>query len=114
MRVDTVVARIRRGKSWHSTVDYSKVYEANRLVRDRALDTPGAYERLQRSAYDSYWQGRLLRAYFTSLLWNWYRKGRLFTGLSRGLHAFRSLLAARGRVLTMTYWRGFTDHSPGI
>lgn len=110
---DTVVAHIYRGQNWQTSVDYSNVYEYNRWTRDRALSSPRAFQRLRQSAGDSsYWNGRLFRLYVVAMLWNWHRKKRLFTGLSRGLFALRSLLSARAHVFSKDYWRGVSHEVP--
>jgi glycosyltransferase involved in cell wall biosynthesis len=111
---DVVVAQISRGRSWKTSVDYSNVYEFNRWARDRILSEPGAYQRLKRSASNSYWQGRILRLYFVSMLWNWQRKKRLFTGLSRGFYALRSMISAHRHLLTKKYWLAVSEDLPNL
>jgi glycosyltransferase involved in cell wall biosynthesis len=109
---DVVVAQISRGQSWQTTFDYSNVYEYNRWTRDSALSQPGAFQRLQQSAYNSYWHGRILRLYFVSMLWNWRRKRRFFIGLSRGIFAFSSMIYAHKHLLNRNYWHGAKDEVP--
>ena len=110
--MDTVVAHVLRGEGWKTAVDYSTVYESNRRARDRALSQLGAFNRLQESANNGYWHGRIFRLYITSMWWNWHRQKRFFTGLSRGLFSLKSILLANRNLLTSSYWRGISDHIP--
>jgi glycosyltransferase involved in cell wall biosynthesis len=110
---NTVVAHIHRGYSWQTSVDYSDVYEPNRLSRDRVLSLPHAFDRLQQSAgASSFWHGRIVRLYLISLLWNWRRKRRFCTGASRGVFALRSLLAARSYLFSNQFWRAIRQDLP--
>jgi glycosyltransferase involved in cell wall biosynthesis len=111
---DVLVARISRGRNWQTTADYTDLYEYNRLARDRALSQPGAFQRLQQAAHNSYWHGRILRLYLLSMVWNWRRKKRFFTGLSRGLFALRSLLQAHKHLFSRDYWQAVRHDVPEI
>jgi glycosyltransferase involved in cell wall biosynthesis len=113
--MDTVVAHIGRGRSWQTSVDYSEVFESNRWLRDRALNTPGAFDRLRCSAGDSsYWWGRFIRLYLICMLWNW-RQPRCFCrGAGRGMFAVRGLLAARTHLLASDFWRALRDNLPAV
>jgi glycosyltransferase involved in cell wall biosynthesis len=111
---DVLVARISRGQAWQTTADYTDLYEYNRLARDRALSQPGAFQRLQHAAHNSYWHGRILRLYLLSMLWNWRRKKRFFTGLSRGLFGLKSILYAHKYLLAKDYWRAVRHDVPQI
>jgi glycosyltransferase involved in cell wall biosynthesis len=108
---DEAAAQVLRGAGWQTTVDYSGVYESNRRARDRVLREKGAFSRLRGSADSAYWHGRLFRLYATSMVWHW-RQGRVFTGVSRGLFALRSLLSAGGRLLDGAFWQGAGDDVP--
>lgn len=112
---DTVVAHIHRGQSWQTSVDYTEVYECNRLTRDRVLSIPHAYERLQQSAStSSYWHGRIVRLYLVSMFWNWRRKRRFCTGASRGVFALKSLISARGYFYSKEFWRAIRQDVPDM
>jgi len=68
-RCDRVVACVRVGATGASTSDWSRMTRNSRLVRERALDQPGALARLLDSAGgESYRRGRVVRAYALSLL----------------------------------------------
>jgi glycosyltransferase involved in cell wall biosynthesis len=109
---DEVVSQISRGRNWKTSVDYSDVYEFNRLSRDRILGQPGAFQRLQESASNSYWHGRILRLYIVSMLWNWRRKKRFFISLSRGIFVLRSMLSANRHLFTKEYWQAVSHDLP--
>ena len=103
---NTLVAQIYRGANWQTSVDYTDVNEYNRWSRDRLLSMPRAFARLCHSADNSsYWHGRVVRLYVVSMLWNWRRKHRFYTGASRGIFALRSLLSARKHLLSQDFWR---------
>jgi glycosyltransferase involved in cell wall biosynthesis len=103
---DRVVAHIHRGQSWTTSVDYSEMFEYNRLARDRSLSISHSFARLRQSAgKSSYWHGRIVRLYFVSMLWNWRRKRRLYIGTSRGLFALRGLATAWVHLLSKDFWR---------
>jgi glycosyltransferase involved in cell wall biosynthesis len=111
--LDTVVAHIHRGQSWQTSVDYSEVYEFNRWARDRALSIPHAFDRLRQSANtSSYWNGRIVRLYLVSMLWNWRRKRSFCTGASRGVFALRSLISARMYFFSKDFWRAIRQDLP--
>lgn len=111
---DVLVALISRGRSWQTTADYSNVYEYNRWARDEALKQPGAFQRLQGSANNSYWRGRIFRLYLLSMLWNWRQKKRFFTGLSRGLFALRSVAYAHKHLLSPAFWQAVRHDTPQV
>jgi glycosyltransferase involved in cell wall biosynthesis len=111
---DVLVARISRGRKWQTTADYTDLYEFNRLARDRALSQPGAFQRLQQAAHNSYWHGRILRLYLLSMVWNWRRNKRFFTGLSRGFFALCSLLHAHKHLFSRDYWRAVRHDVPKV
>jgi glycosyltransferase involved in cell wall biosynthesis len=111
---DTVVAHIYRGISWQTSVDYTGLYEYNRLLRDRALAMPKAFSRLWQSAGPNpYWHGRITRLYLTAMVWNW-RKRCITRGASRGAYAFRSVLGGPHHLLAAGFWRGLRDDLPAV
>jgi glycosyltransferase involved in cell wall biosynthesis len=101
-----LVAYITRGEEG-STTDYGRHADLRRWSRERMLDASGVLGRFRASAGSSYLQGRVLRVYLTSVVWNLqHRRG--FTAASRtvsGLAAF----ALTGRcLLSASYWRALT------
>lgn len=110
---DTVVAHIHRGTSWQTSVDYSDVYEYNRLARDRALSMPCALQRLRQSAGAScYWHGRVVRVYGVAALWNLRRRKSITTALSRGLFGFWSFSAAWRCMFSEDFWLALGQDLP--
>jgi glycosyltransferase involved in cell wall biosynthesis len=87
-----------------STTDYDRHPQASRLAREGILDAPGVHAKMQSSAVDVFWQGRMLRVYLTSLMWNFQHR-RLFTAASRGVFSFVSLFHTGTRVFSRDFWR---------
>jgi glycosyltransferase involved in cell wall biosynthesis len=107
-RIAAPVVAILRGINWATSTDYGRAVEENRLIRDAALDLPGAFGRLRASARSAYWKGRLVRAYASSCLLNW-RKRKPFKLLSRSLFTGAALLGGGVAVATGDFWRGVKD-----
>jgi len=96
-----------------SSTDYGRLPADTRWAREGVLGEKGAFSRMRRSASNSYWQGRIFRAYTTSLVWN-LRNGRFFTGASRGLFALMAMILAGHRLLSTDYWRAIARAHRGI
>jgi glycosyltransferase involved in cell wall biosynthesis len=77
-----VVACLYRGQTWKTSTNYQRAPEDTKYSRDLILSKPKTFQRLRASAHSSYWSGRVLRVYLSTLAWNLRRK-RLFTALSR-------------------------------
>jgi glycosyltransferase involved in cell wall biosynthesis len=99
--VPTVVARIRIGEAG-STTNWTTIAEGDRLGREKALRSPGAWGRLRASVSSSYLRGRVSRAYVASSVWN-LRRGALLAGAGRMCEA---AALANGRVFSPRFWRG--------
>jgi hypothetical protein len=109
------VAAILRG-IWASTTDYRSVPANIHRAREPILDQPRSFPRLRASASNSYWQGRLLRIFLISILWN-ARRWRVLKAANRCAQAFACLFLAGPHLLSGDYWhalvrqhltRGFT------
>jgi glycosyltransferase involved in cell wall biosynthesis len=87
-----------------STTDYDRHPQASRLAREGILDAPGVHAKMQSTAVDAFWQGRMLRVYLTSLMWNFQHR-RLFTAASRGVFSFVSLFHTGTRLFSRDFWR---------
>lgn len=97
----TVMARIRIGEQ-NSTTNWAILAEDDRWGREKALRDQRAYARLQAAAASSYWRGRVSRAYWASMVWNWQRR-QMLVAASRAL----SGVAFTGRhVLSSAFWHG--------
>jgi glycosyltransferase involved in cell wall biosynthesis len=90
-----------------STTDYATHAEQSRWAREKILDQPGTWARMRASATSSYWQGRIVRAYGTSLTWN-LRRTRMLTAASRTTLGLASLVLAGPSVLVPSFWRALT------
>ncbi len=77
----TFVAAIRIGEVG-STTNWDKIAEGDRLGREKALRSDGAFARLRSSANSNYLRGRVSRAYFASAAWN-FRHLNIFVTTSR-------------------------------
>ncbi len=107
-QIPAPIVAILRGLNWSTSTDYSQAVEENRLIRDAALDLPGAFGRLRASAHSPYWKGRLVHAYGSSCLLNW-RYRRPFKFLSRSLFAGAAVLTSGTALANGTFWRGVKD-----
>jgi glycosyltransferase involved in cell wall biosynthesis len=104
-----VVVNIRAGDR-QSTTDYANMLNQNRRSRERALDMPGAFNRLCTSARGNkdnaaYWHGRIVYYYLASLKLNLHNKC-VFTTASRGIYALAGLISARQCIFMPGFWRG--------
>lgn len=96
-----VVAKIRIGQAG-STTNWAKIATGDRWGREKALSVQIAFARLQASANSSYWQGRVSRAYFASMIWNLKRKN-ISIAINRALAG----LAFTDRQMFSThFWHG--------
>jgi glycosyltransferase involved in cell wall biosynthesis len=70
-----LVACLFRGTTWQTSTDYGRAAEDTRRSRDGILDEPNAFARVVKSATaasdSAYWFGRLSRAYFSTVRFNW-------------------------------------------
>jgi glycosyltransferase involved in cell wall biosynthesis len=112
-----MVACLFRGPTWETSTDYQRAAEDTRRSRDRVLSEPGAFARVLQSAGaapdSTYWLGRLLRAYVSTVHLNLARR-RIFAAASRAIFGTAIAVAAGRRVLSRVYWQGVgSDHVPG-
>jgi GT2 family glycosyltransferase len=98
-----VVACIRRGVDT-STTDYDRLPFYSRRARENILNEPGVFARMRASAISSYWQGRIVRAYLTSMVWNLQHR-RLMTAVSRAAFGAASCGLALRYSLAKDFWR---------
>jgi glycosyltransferase involved in cell wall biosynthesis len=112
MNVPDLVACIRAGGNG-STTNYADMFIQNRESREKALTQPGAFQRLLSSARHNvqrreYWYGRIIYEYVGSAQRN-VREKRLFTSMSRMLHALCALLVATSCFFSRNFWLGITQ-----
>jgi glycosyltransferase involved in cell wall biosynthesis len=101
--IPAVVSYVSRG-DLGSTTDYKRSPGASRWAREDIIDATHVFTRMKVSAHNSYWQGRILRVYLTSLIWNVQRK-RLFTAASRGIYSLLGILSAGLGLFSIEFWR---------
>ncbi len=107
-----VVACLYRGQTWTTSTNYLRAPEDTKYSRDLIISKPRAFQRLRSSVHSSYWSGRVLRVYFSTLVWN-LRKRRFFTVLSRLCHGFAFLTLSIWYLFSRDYWAGLkADHVP--
>lgn len=111
------VACLLRGSTWDTSTDYLRAPEDVRRSRNRVLSEQGIFGRItssaRSSADSSYWYGRLVRIYLSTVSYN-LRSRRLFTALSRMLYCLAVFVAARHRILSEEFWSGVkAHHAPG-
>lgn len=96
-----MVAQVRIGLFGSST-NWATIAEGDRWGREKALQASKALKRLKASVRNSYWRGRVSRAYFASMVWN-LKQGNPLVSTSRLL----SGLAMTGLyIFSKGYWHG--------
>jgi glycosyltransferase involved in cell wall biosynthesis len=107
--MELLVAHILRGGDWTSSTDYGRAPEFVRRGRDSILSEPGAFGRMQSSANNGFWHGRVFHAYSSTALYN-LRQMRLFRAIGRTLLAMTSLILAGPRVVSPRFWKAVRTH----
>ena len=107
-----VVACLFRGASWNTSTNYLRAPDDVKYSRNLILSKAGALQRLRISAKSSYWHGRILRVYLSTILWN-LRKKNLFKALSRIFYSLLLFGLSLKHLLSNEYWDGVrADHAP--
>jgi glycosyltransferase involved in cell wall biosynthesis len=104
-----VVTCIRAG-DMGSTTNYNDMFKQNRQSRDKALNLPGAFNRMIKSVRSipsnrSYWYGRIVYYYLGSVKRNLLHR-RLFNAVSRAIFALAGFFIAARHILSTGFWRG--------
>jgi hypothetical protein len=97
------VTAILRGQ-WASSTDYARGAADILRSREPILDHPGSFARLRASALTSYWQGRMLKIFLISVVWNLRRRHVLKT-IGRLFQSLASVILAGPHLLGADYWR---------
>lgn len=106
------IACLYRGQTWNTSTNYLRAPEDTKYSRDLILSKPGVFQRLRASADSSYWHGRILRVYLSTIIWN-LKKKQLFTALSRMLYSVAISVLSIPRIFARDYWAGLrTYHVP--
>ena len=104
--VPSVVACIGMGQDG-STTNKTLAQQYGRWTREGILSEPGVFNRMRTSASNSYWYGRLIRAYLTSMIWNFQRRN-LFIALSRAMFGALGFFSAGWNILSASFWQAIT------
>jgi hypothetical protein len=99
---EALVACVAMGEEG-STTDYDHHPERSRWAREKILDAAGVFERMRESAPTGYWNGRIPRAYLTSMIWNIQHK-RFFTAASRATYSLYAFLLAGAAAFSPNFW----------
>jgi glycosyltransferase involved in cell wall biosynthesis len=106
------VACLFRGQSWRTSTNYLRAPEDTKFSRDLILAKPGVLKRLLASADLSYWSGRILKIYLSTIPWN-IRKKRFLRALSRLLYTLAAFMMSFRHVFSPKYWQAVrADHVP--
>jgi len=87
-----------------STTDYVQHPQVSRWAREILLDSSNVQDRMRSSAVNSFWRGRMLRVYLTSVVWNLAHR-RPFSAASRMWSSILTVLNAGTGLLTKDFWR---------
>lgn len=98
----SLIANIERGEAG-STTNYNQHSALSRLAREQILDDPVAFHRMKVSATSGYWLGRMLRIYFTSVIWNLQHK-RLAIAASRLVAGLAVIVLSHFRIASLSFW----------
>ena len=106
------VAVLYRGQTWNTSTNYLRASEDVKYSRNLTLSKPGAFQRLRKSVDSSYWSGRVLRVYLSTIVWN-IRKNHFFTFLSRVFYSALFFTLSVKYLFSRDYWAGLrADHVP--
>lgn len=107
-----LVACLSRGRTWNTSTNYQRAPEDTKYSRNRILSEPRTFQRLRTSVDSSYWSGRVLHVYISTLIWNLRRK-RFFAALSRLFYSSAFLGLSIKYLFSRDYWAGLrADHAP--
>ncbi len=107
-----IVAYVIRGEQG-STTDYRQHSQASRWAREMIIDAPNAFHRMRSSAVSPYWQGRMLRIYLTSSVWN-IQHWRPFSTFSRMFASIACIFTAGRSIFSGAFWMAVSKHYASI
>jgi glycosyltransferase involved in cell wall biosynthesis len=103
------VAVLYRGQTWNTSSNYLRAPEDVKYSRDLILSNPGVLHRLLASVDSSFWYGRILRVYLSTISWNW-KKKRILTALSRVFYSAAVFAVSIPHIFSKEYWSGLRAH----
>jgi glycosyltransferase involved in cell wall biosynthesis len=101
-----LVAYIEMGEMG-STTDYNRHPQESRWARELILESSSVMKRLVSSANSSYWKGRIVRLFLTSIIWNLLQKRLFIAGSRTGFSIVAFALAGRS-LFTGDFWQAVT------
>jgi glycosyltransferase involved in cell wall biosynthesis len=104
-----VVACLFRGKTWNSSTNYRRAPNDTKFSRDLIFSKHRVLQRFRTSIESSYWRGRILRVYLSTVAWNLNRRN-FMTALSRAVYSLAFLGLSLDHLFTQDYWTGFRAH----
>jgi glycosyltransferase involved in cell wall biosynthesis len=87
-----------------SSTDYDRHAETSRFARESILDAKEVFTRMRSSAKTSYLHGRIVRAYLTSMVWN-FKYRRPMTAASRASLGLAGIILAGVSVFSFDFWK---------
>lgn len=102
---EATVVTITRGNE--STTNYAVGLRHGRREREKVLNESGAFSQMRQSARSGYWQGRIVRTYLFSTIWN-IQQRRGLTAISRLINALVALLLASRYLFAAEFWQAVT------
>ena len=107
------VACLLRGQTWDTSTDYRRAPADTLRSRDNVLSKAGTFTRMIASADSSYWYGRIVRVYLSTIRYN-VRQRRLFAAASRALFGLMSFFCAGQHIFAKSFWQAIiAHHAPG-
>lgn len=104
--LDALVTYIEMGTT-DSTTNYGQAVSLTRWAREAILNEPGVFARLRASALTAGWNGRMVRLFLTSAVWN-ARAGRPGTAAGRLLSGARASATAGTALFDVRFWQSLT------
>jgi glycosyltransferase involved in cell wall biosynthesis len=90
-----------------STTNYDRSLRLARWAREAILNEPGVFSRMRDSASTSFFRGRVVRVYLTSVAWN-LRRRRVLPAASRMVFALTGVLLSGMGAFSADFWRAVT------
>ena len=100
--IPATVACISMGEEGSST-NHLRAAKYGRWAREKVLSEPGVFARMRTSARSSYWYGRIIRAYLTSVIWNLQHK-KVFVAASRMTFGLMGFVLASRYIFSKNFW----------
>ncbi len=86
-----------------STTDYDRHPMQSRWAREQIFNSESVFKRMKESATSSYWHGRIVRAYMTSVIWN-LKERRFTSAFSRTVYGVGAMVSSGNYLLSKSFW----------